>query len=173
MTTDQLPERCVIVALGSNLGDSRRILVDTLAELRKRATDGFIASSLWRSVPVDCPPGSPDFLNAVCLWDARRETSPESLLDQLQAIERDFGRPTRKVVNEPRPLDLDLVAFGQVLRTGPRLILPHPRAHRRRFVLAPLDEIAPALVLPGRTRSVAELLADLPARPGEEVHRLT
>ncbi|MGE3309797.1 MAG: 2-amino-4-hydroxy-6-hydroxymethyldihydropteridine diphosphokinase [Limisphaerales bacterium] len=173
MTPARPPGRGAIVALGSNLGDSRRILVDCLDELRRRAPDGFVASSLWRSTPVECPPGSPDFLNAVCRWDVGPHfPTPESLLDQLQSLERDFGRRPRKVLNESRPLDLDLIAFGDAVRNGPRLVLPHPRAHQRRFVLAPLHEIDPGLVLPGWTRTVAELLSDLPAGRGDEVHRL-
>jgi 2-amino-4-hydroxy-6-hydroxymethyldihydropteridine diphosphokinase len=67
------------------------------------------------------------------------------------------------IFNEPRPLDLDLIVFWNEIRNSPDLILPHPRAHRRRFVLQPLSEIAPDLVLPGQGKTVAELLAELPA----------
>jgi 2-amino-4-hydroxy-6-hydroxymethyldihydropteridine diphosphokinase len=65
-------------------------------------------------------------------------------------------------LNEPRPLDLDLVAFGNETRATPVLTLPHPRAHLRRFVLQPLSEIAPDLILPGQTKTVAQLLKELP-----------
>ncbi|MCL5097468.1 MAG: 2-amino-4-hydroxy-6-hydroxymethyldihydropteridine diphosphokinase, partial [Candidatus Omnitrophica bacterium] len=76
-------------------------------------------------------------------------------------FEMEFGRPPARVPNEPRLLDLDLIAFGTQTRHTPGLILPHPRAHQRRFVLQPLAEIAPDLVLPGQVKTVAQLLADL------------
>lgn len=164
-----LPPRCAVVALGSNLGDSKATLRRALAELGKWAEGRLEASSLWKSAPLDCPPGSPDFLNAVCLWNVGPETTPESLLEQLQAMECAFGRTEKKVLNEARPLDLDLIAFGQNLRAGPRLILPHPRAHLRRFVLAPLHEIAPDLLLPGWGGTVAKVLSALGPDPGDTV----
>jgi len=88
-------------------------------------------------------------------------------------LEKEFGRMPKKILNEPRPLDLDLIAFGDEIRpaapkrreggNSPDLILPHPRAHLRRFVLQPLSEIASELILPGQEKSVSELLAELPA----------
>jgi len=89
--------------------------------------------------------------------------TPESLLKKLQALEKEFGRQPKVIHNDPRPLDLDLIAFGGEIRTTPDLILPHPRASQRRFVLQPLSEIAPELVLPGQMKTVAQLLAGLPA----------
>ena len=80
----------------------------------------------------------------------------------MQALEKEFGRRPKQVFNEARPLDLDLIAFGVEVRSTDRLTLPHPRAHLRRFVLEPLAEIAPDLVLPGQTASVRALLAALP-----------
>ena len=150
-----------IVALGSNLGDSPAIVREAMKRLRGLARSGFIASSLWQSSPVDCPPGSPPFINAVVAFTPAPGDTPESLLDQLQLIEQEFGRRPKLVLNEPRPLDLDLIAFGMETRSISRLTLPHPRAHLRRFVLEPLNEIAPGLVLPGQTQSVIELLAAL------------
>ena len=115
---------------------------------------------------MDCPPGSPDFLNAVVALTPRKDETPESLLTKLEQLERDFGRRPKEVLNEPRPLDLDLIAFGQERRVTEQLSLPHPRAHLRRFVLQPLSEIAPDFILPGQTETVGELLAHLPADPG-------
>ncbi len=152
--------KAVIVALGSNLGDSRGHLRAAALRLRQRAASGFHASSVWRSTPVDCPPGSPAFLNAVVLFDPRPDETPEALLAAMQAWERDAGR-TRRPRNAPRELDLDLVAYGDLVRDTPDLILPHPRAHLRRFVLAPLAEIAPDLRPPGWDASVRERLARL------------
>jgi 2-amino-4-hydroxy-6-hydroxymethyldihydropteridine diphosphokinase len=93
----------------------------------------------------------------VALVPGARET-PESLLAKLRAIENDFGRRPKQVLNEPRPLDLDLIAFGQEIRMTLTLTLPHPRAHLRRFVLQPLSEIAPDLILPGQTRRIVDWL---------------
>lgn len=162
-TPQIMSEPSVIVALGSNLGDSPAIVREAMERLRGLAHSGFIASSLWQSTPVDCPPCSPAFINAIVLLTPLPGETPESLLDQLQLIEQEFGRRPKIVLNEPRPLDLDLIAFGMETRSTPRLTLPHPRAHLRRFVLEPLSEIAPRLVLPGQTQPVSELLAALPS----------
>lgn len=162
----------VLVALGSNLGDSPTILRQAITQLRVTAGPdaAFRASALWSSSPVDCPPGSPPFVNAAVAFDASPADTPESWLARLQAWEREFGRRPKVVLNEARPLDLDLIAFGTETRTTAVLTLPHPRAHLRRFVLAPLDEIAPDIVLPGQRRTIAELLAGLTSE--ERVQRI-
>ena len=165
------PERrLAVVALGSNLGDSGSLLRLAMDRLETLSAAPLVRSSLWRSTPVDCPPGSADFVNAVVLLVPREGQTSDSLLESLQAIEREFGRRPKQVVNEPRPLDLDLVAFEGEVRHSARLVLPHPRAHLRRFVLAPLCEVAPDLLLPGQKVAIAELLAEL--APGEVVERL-
>ena len=150
------------VALGSNLGDSPRILREAMQQLQASSTQPLVASSLWQTAPVDCPPGSPPFVNAVVALAIAQWETPESLLAKLQAIEKEFGRRPKQVLNEPRPLDLDLIVFGRETRNTPELTLPHPRAHLRRFVLQPLSEIAPELVLPGETRNIGALLKMLP-----------
>ena len=152
----------VIIALGSNLGDSRRIILEAMVRLQKLSNRPLLKSSLWQTSPVNCPPNSPLFVNAVVGFAPQKNETPESLLQKLRALEKEFGRQAKKVLNEPRPLDLDLIAFGTETRNSPELILPHPRAHLRRFVLQPLSEIAPDLVLPGQTKSVLDLLYDLP-----------
>ena len=157
------PSSLVIIALGSNLGDSRENILDALARLQSFSDEPVLKSSLWETTPMDCPPGSPNFLNAVVAFVPQKMETPETLLKKLQEQEKEFGRVTKKVLNEPRPLDLDLIAFGSETRNSPELILPHPRAHRRRFVLQPLSEIAPELILPGQKKTVGELLASLPA----------
>jgi 2-amino-4-hydroxy-6-hydroxymethyldihydropteridine diphosphokinase len=161
-----------IVALGSNLGDSAKILRDAMARLQKFSDEPIQKSSLWETMPVDCPPGSPKFVNALVGLSPCKGETPDSLLEKLQALEKEFGRSPKKVLNEPRPLDLDLIAFGNETRHTSSLTLPHPRAHLRRFVLQPLSEIAPDLILPGQVKSVSQLLAKLPtedlvARLGE------
>jgi 2-amino-4-hydroxy-6-hydroxymethyldihydropteridine diphosphokinase len=149
------------VSLGSNLSDSRQIIQEAMKELRKLSDEPLLESSLLRTEPVNCPPGSPQFINAAVGLVPRNGETPESLLKKLLTIEKKFGRRPRKVVNEPRLLDLDLIAFGNETRNSPDLVLPHPRAHLRKFVLQPLAEFAPELVLPGQTKTVAELLAGL------------
>ena len=154
-------QKLVFIALGSNLGDSAQILRNALAQLQKTSRAPVLKSSLWQTSPVDCPPDSPKFLNAVIALTPRAAETPESLLEKLQSLEKEFGRTAKKILNEPRPLDLDLIAFGNEVRNSPHIILPHPRAYARRFVLQPLNEIAPDLVLPGQTQTVAQLLAGL------------
>ena len=105
------------------------------------------------------------FVNAVVVLLTGRGETPETLLAKLQALEKEFGRRPKDVLNEPRPLDLDLVAFGNETRATRELTLPHPRAHERHFVLQPLSEIAPELVLPGQSESVARLLQRLRQDP--------
>lgn len=154
------------VALGSNLGESQRILKLALARLQDFSSGLLLKSASWQTTPVDCPPGSPPFLNAVAGLVPFAGETPETLLAKLQALEREFGRPPKKVLNEARPLDLDLIAFGTEVRDTSALTLPHPRAHERRFVLQPLCEIAADLILSGQQKTVAQLLAGLPEDAG-------
>jgi 2-amino-4-hydroxy-6-hydroxymethyldihydropteridine diphosphokinase len=155
-----------LIALGSNLGDSRQIIHDAFAELQKLSDQPLLKSSLWRTAPVDCPPGSSDFVNAAAALVPRAGETPESLLAKLRRVEKEFGRRPKQVLNEARPLDLDLIAFGSEVRDTRELTLPHPRAHLRRFVLQPLAEIAPDFVLVGQGRSIADGLASLPPDAG-------
>jgi 2-amino-4-hydroxy-6-hydroxymethyldihydropteridine diphosphokinase len=158
------------IALGSNLGDSRDAVLRAMERLQELSAQPLAKSSLLETSPVDCPPGSPNFVNAVVGLVPRHDETPESLLQKLQALEKEFGRTPKKVLNESRPLDLDLLAFGSEVRSTPQLTLPHPRAHLRQFVLQPLAEIAPDLVLPGQNQSVSKLLSQLTS--GESVRRL-
>jgi 2-amino-4-hydroxy-6-hydroxymethyldihydropteridine diphosphokinase len=154
-------QNLAFIALGSNLGDSKQNVVRAMDCLQELSDSPLIRSSLWQTTPVDCPPGSPLFVNAVVgLLPGPNET-PERLLDRLQSLEQEFGRRPKTVFNESRPIDLDLIAFGQEIRASDRLTLPHPRAHLRRFVLQPLSEIAADLVLPGQVLNVRQLLGTL------------
>jgi 2-amino-4-hydroxy-6-hydroxymethyldihydropteridine diphosphokinase len=149
------------VALGSNLGSPPENLLRAMDRLQQLSDQPIVRSSIYETDPVDCPPDSPRFANAVVALVPRRGETPEGLLGKLQAIEREFGRRPKQVHNEPRPLDLDLIAFGNERRATPSLVVPHSRAHERRFVLEPLAEIAPDLVLPGQAATVSELLKAL------------
>jgi 2-amino-4-hydroxy-6-hydroxymethyldihydropteridine diphosphokinase len=139
-----------IVAIGSNLGDSRELVRRAMDRLQEFSDTPILRSSLYETSPVDCPPGSPNFINAVAAFEPRASETPESLLKKLQALEQEFGRLPKKALNESRPLDLDLIAFKAEVRNTPQLVLPHPRAHLRGFVLEPLAEIAPDFVLPAQ-----------------------
>jgi 2-amino-4-hydroxy-6-hydroxymethyldihydropteridine diphosphokinase len=156
--------KTAFIALGSNIGDSESILRRAMERLAELSTKPLLRSSLWQTTPVDCPPGSPPFVNAVAGLTPRASETPESLLEKLQQLELEFGRKPKLVVNEPRRLDLDLITFGPEIRATAALKLPHPRAGERRFVLQPLAEIAPDLILPGQKLAVATLLAALKTR---------
>ncbi|MET0519319.1 MAG: 2-amino-4-hydroxy-6-hydroxymethyldihydropteridine diphosphokinase [Burkholderiaceae bacterium] len=152
------------VGLGANLGDPAQALaaaLNALQQLPRTRLTG--ASSLYRSAPVDA--GGPDFLNAV----ARIETglAPEPLLAALLAIEQAQGR-ARPYHHAPRTLDLDLLLYGDTVLDTPRLSLPHPRLHRRAFVLLPLLELAPLQEAPG----LGMLAAYLPGVAEQAIARL-
>ena len=163
-------EQMAFIAIGANLGDSRQNVEQALKRVRGFSNVRTWKSSLWQTTPVDCPPGSAPFVNAVVGLLPQKDETPESLLKKLQALEKEFGRRPKKVLNEARPLDLDLIAFGGASCNTQQLVLPHPRAHLRRFVLQPLSEIAPDLLLPGQSKTVAQLLAEL--SPSEIVQKL-
>lgn len=151
----------VLVGLGSNRGDSLVLMGEAMVRLAAFAAAGYRTSSLWRTSPVDCPPGSGDFLNAVAAFEPKPELTPEGLLAALKALEREYGRDVNPVKNAPRELDLDLLVFADQRRDGPDFFLPHPRAAQRRFVLAPAAELVPDFVWPGTDQTVAVLLSEL------------
>lgn len=123
-------------------------------------------SSLWLSTPLDCPEGSPDFVNAVMVLRTLESDQADIWLSRAQELEILQGRKPKVILNEPRPLDVDLIFFRSQISLDPRLTLPHPRATQRRFVLAPLAEGFAECVIPGWGRSVQALLKDLPPDPG-------
>lgn len=154
------------IALGSNLGD-RSANIDyaigrIASALGVRRTLGV--SDIIETAPVGGPPGGqPDFLNAALAIETT--LAPRELLELLFAIERERGR-VRHPGDEPggpRTLDLDLLLYGEeIINERPDLIIPHPRLHTRRFVLAPLAQIAPKAIHPAHCRrTIAELLHDL------------
>ncbi len=162
--------KTVLISIGSNQGDSVAIARGAIRDLRGFAAQGFRASSLWRTSPVNCPPGSPDFINASVAFTPHCDETPESLLASLKRLERRYGRVNREIRNAPRLLDLDLILFGDEVREGPEFTLPHPRAIGRRFVLEPSAEVAPALLWPAErpterpTERPAERSAEGPAQ---------
>jgi len=153
------------VALGSNLGDRAAALAAArrlLASLHA-GPDAPLFSALYEAEPLDCPAGSPDFLNATA--EIETDLDSTALLGQLRAVERAAGRASSPARNIPRPLDLDILYYGDLVVSGPGLTLPHPRMFERRFVLQPLAEIRPDLVLPGQTQTIRALLHALPPKP--------
>lgn len=146
------------IALGSNLGDrlaNLRFGRDQLSE----HLGPVLSAGIFETEPVGCPPGSPSFLNTVVEFDC--DLDPRACLELTQSIQRAAGRESPTIANAPRPLDLDLLYLGDTILDTPELILPHPRLHLRCFVLAPLAEISPDLILPTQTRTIQQLLTDL------------
>ncbi|HUB67624.1 MAG TPA: 2-amino-4-hydroxy-6-hydroxymethyldihydropteridine diphosphokinase [Candidatus Methylacidiphilales bacterium] len=152
------------IALGSNLGDRAAELAAGVVFLRLLAVDGRVCvSSTFETAPVDCSPDSPPFLNGVAEIRIDTETlPPRTLLAQLKEFEASRGRAASGAINAPRPIDLDILYYACLTINEPGLTIPHPRAHLRRFVLEPLGELRPDLILPGQTLTVGELLERLP-----------
>jgi 2-amino-4-hydroxy-6-hydroxymethyldihydropteridine diphosphokinase len=154
------------VALGSNLGDR----LENLRAARQRIGEladvqpPILSSAIYETVPIDCEPEAAKFLNAVIEFDYAGDLI--RLLDQLLRIEESLGRRRNHPKNVSRTIDIDLLYRGDSRIDNERLQLPHPRMHLRRFVLQPLADIRPGLVLPGQTRTVADLLAELAERSG-------
>ena len=150
------------IALGSNLGDRFANLQNARDQIQ--ALDGvaglIVQSAIYETSPVDCEPGAQNFYNAVI--EVGFEKSADALLGALQEIERGLGRERDHERNVSRTIDLDLLYCGSERRDDAMLQLPHPRMTERKFVLQPLCDIAPDLRLPGQTKNVGELLAELP-----------
>jgi 2-amino-4-hydroxy-6-hydroxymethyldihydropteridine diphosphokinase len=145
------------VGIGANLGDARANVLDAIGRLARLPGARLLqASSLYRTAPIDS--SGDDYVNAVAKLDTALDA--HALLRALFDIEQAHGRE-RPYRNAPRTLDLDLLLYGDaVIADAPTLIVPHPRMHERAFVLAPLAEVAPDLVIPGRG-AVAALLKDV------------
>jgi len=131
-----------VVSLGANIGDPKASL-DLAVALLREATDVIAVSSYLQTKPVGGPE-QPDYLNAVAIVES--ELPAKDLLAVLNGIETVMGR-TREIHWGPRVIDLDLIQYGGLLVSDEKLTLPHPRAHERRFVLAPWFEIEPEAIL--------------------------
>ena len=150
------------VALGSNLGER-------LANLRRARREitaltgvrpPILSSAVYETEPVGCEAGAGKFLNAAIEFGYTGE--PQRLLEELGAIEQKLGRPARHPQNTSRTIDLDLLYFGDLEIKTAGLQLPHPRMVEREFVLRPVADIAPDLIVPNQTESIRGLLVRLP-----------
>ena len=148
----------VYLALGANLGDRAATLEHAVELIGKMPSVRLIARSQWLETAPEGGAAQPPYLNGVIRIACA--IPPLTLLDLTQAIERQLGRQ-RKDDGEPRRIDIDLLLYGEQLFETPRLTLPHPRLTRRYFVLKPLAEIAPELIIPGTGVSATEWLRDV------------
>ncbi len=157
------------IGLGSNIGDR----LENLRAARKAIFDlanvkpPILSSAVYETEPVGCEPGAGKFLNAVVEFEY--DGDPARLLEQLIQIEEVLGRKRDHPQNVSRIIDVDLLYCGKQRINDEGLQLPHPRLHLREFVLRPLADIAPNLILPEQNKTIGELLTEV-AQPGDVIH---
>jgi 2-amino-4-hydroxy-6-hydroxymethyldihydropteridine diphosphokinase len=146
-----------VIALGANIGNPQEN-IDLAIALLREATDIQAISSMYRTAPVGGPE-QPDYINAVVL--AESELPATDFLNMLHGIEKTLGRE-RTIHWGPRTIDLDLIQYGSILSSSQELLLPHPRAHERRFVLEPWLEVEPDahLLTQGRVQHLLSALLE-------------
>ena len=152
----------IAFGLGSNLGNRLAHLSFAREELLRFEESSLLAASpVYETSPVDVAPENQGFhfLNAVLVLTST--ASAEDWLGRIAEIETAAGRELERNLNAPRPLDIDLLYWGDRSCATPSLTLPHPRLHQRRFVLQPLSDVRPNRILPGQQEAVQQLLASL------------
>ena len=149
----------VAIMLGGNLGEPEKFFDSAVAGFSGGGLQITGRSAIYRSAPVDCVPGTPDFSDQALT--GRWSGTPEELLALCQKLERAAGRPEKHSSCESRTLDCDIIIFGDKVSNSPLLTLPHPRAKQRRFVLEPLSEIAPDWRFPDSGTTVLQELEAL------------
>jgi 2-amino-4-hydroxy-6-hydroxymethyldihydropteridine diphosphokinase len=147
------------IGLGSNTGNRMENLRAAFSWLETISATPVLYSQVYETAPVGCTEPMPNFLNAVC--EITYQGDLGVLLRKMRNFERERGRPVSYSRNTPRTLDLDLLYAGEMVLNTKELILPHPRMLERRFVLQPLGEIHPDLILPNSTQSIRDILASL------------
>lgn len=145
----------IYLSLGSNMGDREENLDKALDFLTQRMKTGKV-SSIYDTDPVGNT-NQPRFLNMVC--QAFTRMAPDGLLALAKGIESKMGRSSQS--GEPRPIDIDILLYGEEVLETPELVIPHPRMMQRAFVLVPLSEIAPDLVHPVSGKTIKELMQDI------------
>jgi 2-amino-4-hydroxy-6-hydroxymethyldihydropteridine diphosphokinase len=149
LTGEMRPIRRAVLAIGSNLGDRLANLQGAVSSIADTPDVWVTAvSPVYETEPVDSPEGAGRFLNAIVAADTT--LSAMRLLDRALAIEDAYQRERTDVTNAPRTLDVDIIVVGDRISEDPSLILPHPRAHQRGFVLRPWADIEPGAEIPGR-----------------------
>jgi 2-amino-4-hydroxy-6-hydroxymethyldihydropteridine diphosphokinase len=150
----------IAIALGSNLGDrlanlraARKAVVDLVGD------KALLVSPVYETDAIGCEPGAGNFLNAVL--EIEFDGDPTELLEELIGVEESLGRDRNHSRNVSRKIDIDLLYADGLNVQNERLQLPHPRLHLRKFVLQPLADIEPELILPNQTRTVRELFAQI------------
>ena len=147
------------VALGSNLGDrltNLRAAREAIIDLTD-TKDSVLVSPVYETEPIGCEPGANKFLN--CVLEIEYDGDPTDLLQELIRVEEVLGRERNHAGNVSRKIDIDLLYADDLNVENEQLQLPHPRMHLRKFVLQPVTDIRPDLILPNRTKTVRELLA--------------
>ena len=153
------------IALGSNLGDRKLAIEQATSQLAAADLSVTRSARLYQTAPVG-PEGQPEYYNTVV--EVETTKTPEALLDHVKALERALGR-TENVRWGPRVIDLDILLYGAEVLRGPRLVVPHPEMHQRAFVLVPLADLAPELLVPGHNLTVRALLSRLSVSPHDVV----
>lgn len=159
------------IALGSNLEPRLIHLQAARGRLLALHSDNravAFCSKVYETSPVDCAEFTPPFLNAV--MEISTDLPPAKLLEALHEIEEHLGRPSKRERNSPRTIDLDILYYDDLVVAQDDLVIPHPRMTARRFVLQPLADIRAEMVLPTTTKTVKELLRDLPTTENVEVY---
>jgi 2-amino-4-hydroxy-6-hydroxymethyldihydropteridine diphosphokinase len=156
------------IGLGSNQGERLNHLKAAHAWLQSISAGPVLCSPIYETSPVDCADNKDFFLNAVCQIEHRGDVF--ELFRKMRAFERERGRPPVYEKNTPRPLDMDVLYVDDQTIQSPDLCVPHPRMLGRRFVLQPLADIRPDLILPGQTKTIQTLLGDLKTEEKIELH---
>ncbi len=158
----------VYILIGSNVGDREKILSGAVQRLTEiPGLETIAVSAVYISEAEDMPVDSPAFMNQVVMADY--QYLPHELLDELEAIEVEFGR-TDKGMNQPRTLDLDILLFGQQVIETERLTIPHRELLNRGFAMIPLMQISPEVFHPVKHRPIAEFVTDA-HRKGAVIYR--
>jgi 2-amino-4-hydroxy-6-hydroxymethyldihydropteridine diphosphokinase len=147
------------IGIGSNVGDRLVHIRAAFQWLNHVSSQPIRSSFIYESLPVGCPPGSPPFLNAAC--EITYQGDLMDLLAKMKEFEKDRGRVASPIRNSPRTLDLDMLYADNLVISTPDLVLPHPKMFERRFVMQPLADVNPALILPGTQKTVAQIVESL------------